>query len=239
MRYQKTGLAALTGHLDLVREMPRLVRRAGLTSWLTQGFKPRAVFTFGPALRLGWQAAADLVDIAVEHVGPGAPPPASEVAAALTRESGEGIVFGDGRILADDEKALSKRLAASDWVVVPPPGLLDALGDAPERVEWVRKDRPRSAPWADIVLEHGATSAAGLPESLGIEPDLIVWTVRLAHAEVAPRPTEVLASLTGADADELASDSSVARVRLWLRREPAPGPSEPEVGRQVVPLRGR
>ena len=78
---------------------------------------------------------------------------------------------------------------------------------------------PPQTPWADIVLEHGATSAAGLPESLGIEPDLIVWTVRLAHAEVAPRPTEVLASLTGADADELASDSSVARVRLWLRRE--------------------
>ncbi len=217
LRYEKTGLAALTGHLDLVREMPRLVRRAGLRSWLTQGFKPRPVFTFGPALRLGWQAAADMVDISVEHVGAASPPTVEEVARTLTRESQDGLQFRDGRILAEHEEPMSKRLAAADWVVVPSNGLLEGIGaDTPTDVVWVRKDKTKTAPWSSVVLEQGVRLAAGLPESLGIAPDQHVFTVRLAHAESVPRPTEILAMLTGANAEELAAQCSVARTRLWL-----------------------
>jgi radical SAM-linked protein len=219
MRYAKLGVAALTGHLDLVREMPRLLRMAGLKPWMTQGFKPRPVFKFGPALRLGWQAAADLVDIWVEHLGDDPPPTAEHLAEVLTDESNVGLVFVDGRILAEDEKPLATQLAAADWVVVAPADLLDKLGPAPDVVRWVRKDKEKTANWSDVVIDYGVRPAVGLPACLDIEPDLRVFTVRTAHRESSPRPTEILAALIDATADELNEDSSVARVRLWLRDE--------------------
>ena len=102
-------------------------------------------------------------------------------------------------------------------MVVPPPGLLGSVPTTePDEIVWVRKEKTKRAPWSSMVFDHGIRLAAGLCEELGIAPDLQVFTVRLALAESAPRPTEVLAALTGADAEELAMDCSVARVRLWL-----------------------
>ncbi len=62
-RFEKLGRATLLGHLDLVREVPRILRRAGLALWYSQGFHPKPVMTFGPALGLGIPSFDEYVDI--------------------------------------------------------------------------------------------------------------------------------------------------------------------------------
>ena len=63
LQYEKLGRAFLLGHLDLVREVPRILRRAGTPLSYSQGFHPKPVMTFGPALSLGVPSFEEYVDI--------------------------------------------------------------------------------------------------------------------------------------------------------------------------------
>lgn len=63
LRFEKLGRSTLLGHLDLVREVPRILRRAGVPLWYSQGFHPKPVMTFGPALGLGIPSFDEYVDI--------------------------------------------------------------------------------------------------------------------------------------------------------------------------------
>lgn len=62
-RYEKLGRSSMLGHLDLVREVPRILRRAGLSLHYTQGFHPKPMMVFGPALSLGVPSFEEYVDI--------------------------------------------------------------------------------------------------------------------------------------------------------------------------------
>ncbi len=64
--YGKLGRAAFTSHLDMIRLLSRICRRAGLPLCYSQGFHPKALMTFGPALSLGIYSLAEYVDIKVE-----------------------------------------------------------------------------------------------------------------------------------------------------------------------------
>src|SRR4029079_925378 len=49
LRFAKLGPAALLGHLDLIRELPRAIRRAGVRLAYSEGFHPKPEMSFGPA----------------------------------------------------------------------------------------------------------------------------------------------------------------------------------------------
>jgi hypothetical protein len=61
--FTKLGAVAMTGHLDLARNLPRIIRRAGLTQKYSAGFTPRAQVSFGPALSLGIRSLGEVCDI--------------------------------------------------------------------------------------------------------------------------------------------------------------------------------
>lgn len=61
--FTKTGPIAMTGHLDLARNLPRIIRRAGFTMKYSAGFSPRALLSFGPALPLGVSSIAECCDL--------------------------------------------------------------------------------------------------------------------------------------------------------------------------------
>ncbi len=63
LRYTRQGAEALTSHLDLVRAMPRLLRRAGLPLRYSDGFHPKPVLAFAPALPLGTSSQGELMDM--------------------------------------------------------------------------------------------------------------------------------------------------------------------------------
>lgn len=63
LRYEKTGPSALLGHLDVVRELPRVMRRVEIEMSYTQGFHPKPDMSFGPALSLGVLSLDEYVDV--------------------------------------------------------------------------------------------------------------------------------------------------------------------------------
>ena len=71
LRYTKLGRVAFLGHLDLVRHLPRIFRRAGFSLYYSEGFHPKPELSYGPALGLGIPSLGELVDVTlVDDVGP-------------------------------------------------------------------------------------------------------------------------------------------------------------------------
>src|SRR6185369_5749513 len=65
IRYTKLGRVAYLGHLDLVRHLPRIFRRAGFELYYSVGFHPKPELSFGPALGLGIPSLGELLDVSL------------------------------------------------------------------------------------------------------------------------------------------------------------------------------
>ncbi len=63
LTYSKTGALRFISHLDFVKVVTQIMRRAELPLAFTHGFNPQARLQFAPPLSLGFEAAADLVDL--------------------------------------------------------------------------------------------------------------------------------------------------------------------------------
>jgi radical SAM-linked protein len=122
-RFEKTGPAALLGHLDLVRALPRVFRRAGFEAAYSQGFHPRPSATFSPALALGVSSVAEVVDLKlIGNVDPGA------ILSALNAAGPEGLVFTAGVRLGPEDAAITKILSGARYLVAVPRADLAARG---------------------------------------------------------------------------------------------------------------
>ncbi len=60
--YEKTGPARFISHNDLLNQLERGLRRAGVKMAFSQGFHPKMLITHGPALPLGMQAKAEAME---------------------------------------------------------------------------------------------------------------------------------------------------------------------------------
>jgi len=63
LHYRKFGHAVVTSHLDTLRMMPRIFRRAGLEPVFTQGFNPHPKLSAGFPLPFGFASEDELLDI--------------------------------------------------------------------------------------------------------------------------------------------------------------------------------
>jgi radical SAM-linked protein len=63
LRFAKGGELRLVSHLDLMRCLERMLRRAEIPIATTQGFNPRPKISFALALGLGIEARAEVVDL--------------------------------------------------------------------------------------------------------------------------------------------------------------------------------
>ncbi|MEZ4268976.1 MAG: TIGR03960 family B12-binding radical SAM protein [Myxococcota bacterium] len=61
--FTKLGHIAFTSQKDLLRMVPRVLRRAGIPLRYSLGFSPRAQLSYGPALALGVASLAEVADI--------------------------------------------------------------------------------------------------------------------------------------------------------------------------------
>lgn len=61
--YRKSGALRFVSHLDMNRYIPRLVRRAALPVWFTQGFHQHMYLTFALPLSLGYNSEYEVVDM--------------------------------------------------------------------------------------------------------------------------------------------------------------------------------
>ena len=70
VRFSKTGYAKFISHLDLQRTMMRIMRRAALPLWLTQGFNPHPYLNFCSPLSIGIEGENEYMDFKVAKILP-------------------------------------------------------------------------------------------------------------------------------------------------------------------------
>jgi radical SAM-linked protein len=111
LRFAKLGRAAFMSHLDLTRVLLRIVRRAGLSAIYSQGFHPKPIVMFSPALALGIQSLGEYVEISLGGVPEGLD--ATQLCQRLTAVAPEGLRFEAGRVLGAADPPLMRGIGVS------------------------------------------------------------------------------------------------------------------------------
>ena len=123
VRYQKIGAAALLGHLDLVRELPRILRRLDVEQVQTGGFHPKPHMIFGPALALGVPSLEEYVDLRlkVDYDGLGL----EQLLGDLNAASPEGLRFTVATKLGPGDPPISRLICGAHYLIAFPRSTLD------------------------------------------------------------------------------------------------------------------
>lgn len=66
IKFRKVGDLQYISHLDLQRTIARVLVRAKIPMWYTQGFNPHAKVTFGLPLSVGTESACEFIDLRVD-----------------------------------------------------------------------------------------------------------------------------------------------------------------------------
>ncbi|NUN15568.1 MAG: DUF2344 domain-containing protein [Myxococcales bacterium] len=115
--YTKLGGVRLTSHLDMVRMLPRVLRRANLPVRMTQGFNQKTVLSFGPALPLGTWSAEEVFDVSLL-----VSLPPDQLLARLNAVAPTGMQFRDARQLSAAEKGVTQFVRQAEYLVAAPAG---------------------------------------------------------------------------------------------------------------------
>ncbi|MEO8902505.1 MAG: TIGR03960 family B12-binding radical SAM protein [Polyangiaceae bacterium] len=126
LNFSKTGPAALLGHLDLIRELPRIVRRAGARTAYTKGFHPKPEMSFAPALSLGVASLDEYLDVSLID----APTP-EELLGCLNRAASGGIQFKSVQALTDNDRVITTIVTGARYVIALAESALSELGGLP------------------------------------------------------------------------------------------------------------
>jgi radical SAM family uncharacterized protein/radical SAM-linked protein len=209
IRFQKTGPAAMLGHLDLIRELPRVIRRAGVTTAYTQGFHPKPDMTFGPALSLGVASVDEYLDVRLL----GAPPP-DDLVARLGPVAAEGLRFVAATRLGPMDPRLSAVIDGARYVVALARNATRELGGdawlaeriqsflAKESIE-VRRDVGGIGKYVDVKqfvtgLRLGDAGSLVVVREAGVVGDLVALDVSVRiPGSGAVKIGEVVEALTG------------------------------------------
>ena len=116
LRFSKLGRASFISHLDTMRLLQRMLRRAGVEMIYSQGFHPKPELSFGPALALGVASLGEVCDLRVES-REGLPIPADELQRRLQAAAPEGIVIDDLVALGDSDPLVTRLIAFSDLAI--------------------------------------------------------------------------------------------------------------------------
>lgn len=72
VKYEICGRLAYLSHLETIRSMERVIRRAELPFAITEGFSPHMKVAFGPALPVGAGSKGEYLDVRLtEYIEPG------------------------------------------------------------------------------------------------------------------------------------------------------------------------
>jgi radical SAM family uncharacterized protein/radical SAM-linked protein len=206
IRYQKVGRGAFISHLDTMRLLIRVFRRAGVEMNYSKGYHPKPLMSFAPALGLGVASLSELCDVRVLATD------ADELAARLRAAAPEGLVIERVRRLEEGDPALSKVLAMADfaaWV----PGPVSELRTDGLTVTRVQKGKQKTIDVARHLVEAKVSDDRALARTLEWPEGgtLLTWRLRVGD-EGGAKPTEVIEALTGAPP---ADSVRFARTALW------------------------
>lgn len=71
IKFKKVGKLQYISHLDLVRTMNKIIVRAGLPIWYTEGFNPKPKMVFAAPLSIGTESVCEFMDVRLtEKIAP-------------------------------------------------------------------------------------------------------------------------------------------------------------------------
>jgi len=218
LRYTKLGRIAYLGHLDLIRHLPRVFRRAGLEVFYSVGFHPKPELSFGPALGLGIPSLGELLDVKlIDRV------PSADLVRRLQAVTLDGIDFLGAASLGDNDRALGRVIAEAEFAARLPAGADGAVGVALARFADAEGTPLRIQRHSDRGIGRAVDVRKSLRSVELFEDDrvrarldwpdgaLVRFRVAVSH-EGSARPSEVMAALFGA---EVAPRAELARLGLW------------------------
>lgn len=223
LRYAKVGRAAFLGHLDTMRMLMRLFRRAGISCAHSRGFHPKPIMQFAPALSLGVSSLGEMLDVGIET--PSGPIAARDLLRRLREVTPEGFTFMGAWQLGPQDRSLAKLIDSYMLAIAPAPDgmVFDAarlarLADAfmaREHVSVTRKNK--QIPVRSLVSEVGVLAGAdagrmALALAWPEAPALLTARVSMS-ATGSAKPIEVAKGLGvwGPD-DPRATHATLARV---------------------------
>ncbi|NOY91328.1 MAG: TIGR03960 family B12-binding radical SAM protein [Deltaproteobacteria bacterium] len=224
LRFGKLGRLAYSGHLDLVRLFPRVLRRAGMPLFFSQGFHPKPQLTFTPALRLGIPSLSEYVDVKLRAAEIPEGGDEAKLLARLASQSTEDLPILEARLLGPQDPAISRVSELAEWLLELPSERLAQLDleDAEalrarlteRRVEDPHVTRrgkrgERRLRIADGLVDLSVEPLADAPAEAGFASSglgLRIWT-RLMGSVIL-RPDDIARAFLGDDA----ADCRVVRV---------------------------
>jgi radical SAM-linked protein len=213
--YERLGRAAFRSHLDMVRTLPRVFRRARLPLYYSEGFKPKPVMTFGPSLPVGTASLVEYLDLKLRA---DLATDLSDLTARLSEVTLDGVRFFFARVLGPNDPALSKVIDEVEYVAGIPRAALGALAvEGPDelgalvaarrggdlRVRRVFDNAPHKNKTIDVarfLLEVAVDDELGAQAlaRAGVLGELVPLRLRLAiEAAGTARAKEALEALTG------------------------------------------
>jgi radical SAM family uncharacterized protein/radical SAM-linked protein len=230
--FGKHGPMRFIGHLDLLRILPRMFRRAGIEQAFSRGYNPVPRMTFGPALALGIAAAEEVVDADVllprsaeamadmldvrerEAI-------AAELLERLRAVAPPGLDVVAARLVAPTEQKLGRLIEAADYTVELDPEqatrlratLRERLSTSSLVVE--RRLQPKRRKRRPAGTEVKAIDVRPFLDGAAVDETAPLLRFRLRmHAEGGARPREVVQALLG----ETIADNRFRRERLLGRK---------------------
>jgi radical SAM family uncharacterized protein/radical SAM-linked protein len=202
----KLGPAAYLGHLDYLRLLPRVTRRAGVPLFYGAGFHPKPEVVAGPALSLGIPSRGEVFDVRLEAGTAGETMALDALCRALDAAAPTGVRFLRAAELHEGDPGLGRVLAAADYAIeVASLGVsaaeaaarLAALVGSDATVLRVRKDGERRLPVGPHLLAAWPAPEGLDLAALGLAAPACVLRLRVTQ-DGALRPAEVLAAALGA-----------------------------------------
>lgn len=243
LRYTKRGRAAYLGHLDLIRHLPRIFRRAGIELRYSAGFHPKPEMVFGPALGLGIESLGEILDMTLsEDVA------IPDLLRRINAVSVEGVRFLDAVALHEDDRGLGRVINRASYAVRlrsaehlqtavtnyrqgGPLGLVRAASARKFSGTGIGRRVDVSASLASLDrADCGVAKRLAAELGWGAEPVLLfdLWV----RAEGSARPSEVLQVVLPPEA---ATAAEVVRLGLFAVTRPTDGATDATVA-MVDPL---
>jgi radical SAM family uncharacterized protein/radical SAM-linked protein len=202
LKYGKTGPMSLRGHLDFIRVLSRVLRRAALPLRYTEGFSPRPFLSFGPALGLGISSIAEYADVTLNEELE-----VDELVRRIQEAAEPGLSLFGARRLSENELPLSKRIDAIDYLVFLPEAARESCLERVHRfraarsvpVTVRRKDRSRTIDAKSVVLDCELQSSDSFAPEGSLEAERPALALRVAEASgvASLRPSELAEAILG------------------------------------------
>ena len=195
IRYAKDAALRFLSHLDVLRELLRTCRRAGVPLKYSDGFAPRPRLGAGPSLATGWTSASEWMDL--ELAGEYDAGRLAALLEQLNRHAAPGLRFIAAGVLPERSPSLTAAIERSTYrATFPEPPFEPAFAERDAgcraflardavRFEQQRGDRSRTVDLRPFVYDLAA-----------LDGRTVVLELRTA-SDGSAKPTEILEAACG------------------------------------------